>query len=169
MHDDDVTALHVHDPGPLRPVALPIETLKRTARLEHRVEVTDEQQPRPTSVSASDEVTRAIPRRTVDPLRLEPQSVELLAEEHAHLAHSVEVHGAAVDVHRPLEQVDGFGGPRVDFARDPPFDFRQRLTPQGKGGQRCRQQKRDSDRFHAISIQRGPYLEDGGTMPFRRM
>ena len=59
--DDDVTALHVHDPGPLRPVALPIETLKRTARLEHRVEVTDEQQPRPASVSAGGEVTRTIP------------------------------------------------------------------------------------------------------------
>ena len=119
MDDDDVTPLHVHDSGSLRPVTLAREALVRTARLEHGVQVPDEKQSRPAPVAAGDEVTRAIPGRSVHPFCLEAQRIELAAEEHPHLPHAVEVHGAAVDVHGPLEEVDRLDRASVDFARDP--------------------------------------------------
>ena len=92
-------------PGPFaRLVVDALELLERAVALEHGVEVADEQHPRPLAGMVRDQVAGALERRAVDPGRLEPERVELLAEQIADRADAREVVRAAVDVDGLLEQ-----------------------------------------------------------------
>ena len=99
---DDVAALHVDDAGALRGLVVDaLELLERAVALEHGVEVADEQHPRTLAGMIRDQVAGALERRAVHPGRLEPERVELLAEEVPDRADAGEVVRAAVDVDRP--------------------------------------------------------------------
>src|SRR5512132_1380230 len=79
--DDDVAALHVDHAGPARRrVVQPLESLERAARLEHGIEMPDEQKLGPRARVLGDEMSGALERRTVDPSRREAEGIELGAE-----------------------------------------------------------------------------------------
>ena len=121
--DDDVAPLHVDDARPLR--GLVVDPLRNVwnglSRLEHRVEVADEDDARPAAGMVGDQVPGALERRAVHPRRLEAERVELLAEEIADGAHAGEVVRAAVDVDGLLEQRERVGVARVDRRDDRAF------------------------------------------------
>ena len=117
VQDDDVAALHVDDArAARRRIVQPLEALKRTARLEHRIEVPDEEYLGSGPRMLGDQVAGAMERRAVDPASREAERVELRPEHVADLTHAGEVHRAAVDVHDALEQRERFGVVRVDRA-----------------------------------------------------
>ena len=69
-------------PGPARgPLVDALELLERAVRLEHRVEMADEQDARPGARMLGDEMAGALERRAVDPARREAERVELGAED----------------------------------------------------------------------------------------
>ena len=93
LHHDDVAALHVQHTGPLRRGrAEPLELLERAVRLEHGVEVTDQQHARTGAGMVRHEMAGPLERRAVDPAGLEPERLELRREQPADLAHAVQVH-----------------------------------------------------------------------------
>ena len=123
--DDDVPALHVDDAGTARRrVAQPLELLERTARLEHRIEVPDQQDPR----------TRPFRSATRCPARLKPApSTHFVVKPNASssrpkriadLTDAGEVHRPAVDVDDALEQRERLRVALVD--RGDRFDARWR-------------------------------------------
>ena len=65
-----------------------------------------------------DQVPGALERGAVHPCRLEPERVELLAEEITNRAHAREIVSAAVDVDRLLEQRERAGVARVHRGHD---------------------------------------------------
>jgi hypothetical protein len=63
-------------------------------------------------------VPGALPRRTIHPLRLEPEPVELSPQDAADLANALEVARAAVDVDNPLDERKSLAIVGVDVGGD---------------------------------------------------
>ena len=113
-------------PGPVaRLVVDPLERLERAVALEHRVEVADEDDARSLARMVGDQVPGALEAAAVDPRRLEPERVELLAEQIPDGAHAREVVRAAVDVDGLLEQRERVGVARVHRGHDRALGRRQ--------------------------------------------
>ncbi len=73
---------------------------QRVVLLEHGIQVPDEHQLPPlVAVSAGDQMTGAVYAGHVGPVGVETECVELGPRDVTHLADTLVVHGAAVDVH----------------------------------------------------------------------
>ena len=119
--DDDEPALVVADTGTGGAVAVAREALEGRARLEHRVEVADQQHPLAapaaprTGGMAGDQVTRAAGRGHVDPADVEAERLQFGAHHLGNRTYAGEVERARVLVDQPLEQcltARGVGGDR---------------------------------------------------------
>ncbi len=148
-----VAALHVGG-ARARPFGLaqPRELLKRTVELEDGIQVTNQQHCRPFPGALGDQVAGSAEGSSVDPFGREAESIELGSEQPADLAYSLEVHRAAVDVHRPLQQLEGRVVRRIDLARDALLRGRE-LGPDGSDEDRD-ENERDAD-LHPPTIERG--------------
>ena len=102
--------------------------------LEHRVEVSNQQNPGTGARMPRDEMSRAMERRAVHPLRPESDRLELGAEDPPDLADAGEILSAAVDVDDPLEQRERLIVMSVHVRDDGAFLRRERRT----GGARLR-------------------------------
>ncbi len=69
------------------------------------------------------------------PFGLDAQGVQLLHVQPPHLPDAVEVHGARVDVHRPLQQIDGLVGPGLHLGHDAGLGVGEGVLG-GEGGER---------------------------------
>ena len=119
VKENDVAALHVDDARAARGrVVQPLELLKRTARLEHRIEVADEQYLWPGARMLGDEWPARWNAAPSTQRVVNPSASNCGAQHVAHLPHAGEVHRAAVDVHDSLEQRQRLGVVRVDGAGD---------------------------------------------------
>ena len=111
---DDVAALHVVGAGAGRAIALPAPALERARRLEHRVEMADQQNMarRVAAVSAAkravggDEMAGAAGLGHVDPAHLHPDRLEFGAQKLGIGADAVAIQSPAILVHQPFEQGD---------------------------------------------------------------
>ncbi len=127
VKQNHVAALHVDDSGPARrAVVQPLEALKRTARLIHGVQVTDEQYLLARPRMFGDEMAGAAKRCAVDPPRLKPERVELRAQYVGDLPDAGEVHRAAVDVDDALEQRECIGVVSIHRGNDRALCLRKR-------------------------------------------
>ena len=116
VQEDDVSALHVQGPRPGRPGPLSHEA----AALQHRVEVTDQEEPLAhlPFLSATRCPARCISGGISVPARLEPEPIELRAEDFPDLPHPFEVLGGAVDVDDAFEELDRLLAEAIDEVRD---------------------------------------------------
>ena len=115
IYHDDVAAFHILDAGTFRGVALALECLECIIRLEHGIEMTDEQETLSGArFLAAEQVSRPVRLAHVDPLRVEPHCVEFTLHDGADLAHAVMVHRATRDVHGLCDQRDRRFRIRVD-------------------------------------------------------
>jgi hypothetical protein len=137
LNDDDVAAFHVDDARPARRACVDaLELLEGTVRLEHGVEMSDEQNPRSGSRMIGDEMSAAFDLVLIHPLRLESESVELGAKDRPHLPHTRKVVRAAVDVDDALEQRETFIVVSVDR-------FHERAIGGGESKHRRGEQRRN--------------------------
>ena len=93
-------------PGPRASCPTAARSAGTGGRLEHGVEVADQQEVRPAPTVFRDQVPGAIERRAVHPSRAEAERVELRPKPVAHRAYAREVRRAAVDVHDGSSRAD---------------------------------------------------------------
>ena len=106
--DHRIAALAVADARAGGAVAVPREALERRIRLEHRVEMADQQQALalPAAAVGGDDMAGAAGLAHVDPAHLEAERLELGPHHLADRGDAREVERAAVLIDRPLEQGD---------------------------------------------------------------
>ena len=108
LQHHDVAALHVGHAGPVRGVPLPLEPLEGALRLEHGIQVPDQQQALPLFARVfGEQVARPAHGGPVDPPGRKAEDVQLAAEDIPHPPHAGEVQRTAVLVDDALEQLDG--------------------------------------------------------------
>src|SRR5262249_4994637 len=130
---DDVAALHVDDARPPGgPVAEQLELLKRAVRLEHGVEMADQQNLPAASGVLGDEVPGASPGTAVDPSRLEAEPLETRHEDVADALHAGQIVRPAVDVDHLLEKRERLPVVRVDVRADGLLDACAGLQKRGR-------------------------------------
>jgi hypothetical protein len=129
VEENHVPALHVLHSRTRRHVSVSFEALEGAVLLEHRVQMSDQQQPPPGSaVDFGEQVTRPVHvGRHVYPARLEPQPGQLGIEDPADLSDARVIHGAAVHVDNALEQGDRLVRVFVDVPDDRFLGACQRL------------------------------------------
>ena len=126
LDDDDVAPLHVDDPGAAGlALVQALEFLKRAVGLEHRIEVTDEEETTARPRPLRDQMAGALERRSVDPAGREAQAVELGREHLPYLAHAGKVLCPAIDVDGSFEERQGFGVVGIHVSDDRAFVGRQ--------------------------------------------
>ena len=117
---------------------------------------------RPGPRMGGDEMAGAAGLGHVDPAHLEAERLELGAHHLADCGHAVEVQGAAVRVHQPLEQGDGAIGLAVDRGRHRPA-LRGRGGPgRGRRGRAGAGEKRA--RMTSHSVFKGPGSSPGSIL-----
>ena len=102
--DHDEPAFVVADAGPGGAVAPALEALERAVRLEHGVEMADQQHVAPRPLAGRDEMAGAAGCAHVGPADVEAERLQLGADQRPDLRDPGEVQSAAVHVHQPFEQ-----------------------------------------------------------------
>ena len=146
LDDDDVAALHVDDPRPARGMRVEaLELLERAIRLEHRVEMSDQQNPRSGSGMIRDEMAAALDLALIDPERLEADGVQLRAKDPAHLPHTGGVMSTTVDIDDALEQRKAFVVVNVDRFHERSLRSGEACCGRSGGKRRDEQRERESE------------------------
>jgi len=140
-----------------------LEALERMVRLEHGIEVADQQHVAAAARMLGDEMAGAPERRAIFPAHLEAERLEARPQDVGDPAHAGEIHRAAVDVDDLFEQRD-----RALLLRLDPLDER---ALGGRRRRKCGSCKR-SEREQQAREQAWEHESHGGISPlptFRRM
>jgi hypothetical protein len=126
--DRDVAALHVGHPGSASRIGPdPLESLERTVRLEHGVEVSDEEHaPATHALSLGEEVRATLHLSHVCQQDVEAQGLEPRSHQLGHRPHTDGVQRPTVDVHCALEEIHRSIGVRLDALDNPALERRER-------------------------------------------
>lgn len=136
-------ALHVGRSRALRDMGIDaLEFLQWTRRLEHGVQMSDEQHMRTVAFAFGDQMAGACETLATHPACFEAQCPELGREQIADRTHAGEIHRTAIDVHRLFEQPHGIVLLALYALDETALDARRRRK--GDGGNYAGEQREDS-------------------------
>jgi hypothetical protein len=138
-------------PGPVARAAVALEALEGVVGLEDGVEVADQQDVAARTLMGGDQVSGAAGFGHVDPADLKAQRLQLGPDHVADGPHPLEVQGAAVLVHHPLQQGDVavmLGDDRPHHRLFGGVDDRRKGRLGGGGAGQGEEQQGGEDRAH---------------------